>query len=81
MGAKHWWNDTASRQPRYATLSTIKLTWTSLALKPGLLGDRPPESRHGIEIGVVEEAGRLRCDAVSLGEWFLMFGRIVVHSY
>ena len=41
FGVMHWWNVTASVHPRCATLCTTKLTWTSLALKSGLLGDRP----------------------------------------
>ena len=64
--------------PLCPPLSSLGLVW--LWSRFSLATDRPPESWHGIEFGVGEEAGRLGCDAVS-SEWFLMFGRVVVHSY
>jgi hypothetical protein len=38
----------------------------------------PSVCLHGMDSGNFEDLGHLGCDAVLLGEWFLMFGRIMV---
>jgi len=36
--------------------------------------------KHEIEVNVTRDLGLLKCDAVSLGEWFLTFWKIVAPS-